>query len=147
MKKRRKNVFMPLYNNEGFTLAETILSLTIITILLSISYPTIRMIDSANYYEELDVFQFLTFVENEMNSSNHVSITRENILLTDHNNRLVEIEKYRDHVRRRVDDQGHELLIQNIKDIEFAHKDNLLIIHVYTRNGGEYHKKIPLPAA
>ncbi|WP_101844279.1 competence type IV pilus minor pilin ComGF [Halobacillus sp. Marseille-P3879] len=129
----------------GFTFLETIISLTVVTILLTLSIPTIEMMKSSGYYEELAAFQFFTFIEDEMNVSTKLLISKEKIVITDLNNRNIEIEKYRDNIRRRVDAQGHELLIHDIKAVSFTEAEGNLKIQLTTKNRGDYYKTIPLP--
>ncbi|GGF08070.1 hypothetical protein GCM10010954_03160 [Halobacillus andaensis] len=135
---------MHLYNERGFTFIETIISLIVVAILLSISLPTIKMVKSPAYFDELAVFQFFTFIEDEMNSSSNITVSERQILITDVDNREIKVSLYGDDVRRRVDEKGHELLIHDLKDITFSLQNHLLDIHVTTRNGDDYYKTIPV---
>ncbi|MFG6148531.1 competence type IV pilus minor pilin ComGF [Halobacillus sp. B23F22_1] len=135
---------MHLYNERAFTFVETMISLIVISILLSISLPTIKLVKSPSYFNELAVFQFFTFIENETNSSSKITVSERQIIITDVDDREIEVSLYGDDVRRRVNEKGHELLIHDLKDITFSMQDHLLSIHVTTVNGGDYHKKIPV---
>lgn len=133
---------MLLLKSNGFTLVETIISLTLISILLTISIPVIKLIEGPSYSNELSVFQFLTFVEEEINTSTNVTLINNELIITDNQNREIKISKYGNDVRRRVNNTGHELLIHNIQELSFKLDKQMLHLSVVIKNGGSYHKTI-----
>lgn len=133
---------MLLLKSNGFTLVETIISLTLISILLTISVPVIKLIEGPSYSNELSVFQFLTFVEEEINTSTNVTLINNELIITDNQNREIKISKYGNDVRRRVNNTGHELLIHNIQELSFKLDKQMLHLSVVIKNGGSYHKTI-----
>ncbi|MFC7060619.1 competence type IV pilus minor pilin ComGF [Halobacillus seohaensis] len=140
--KKISSACMLLLKSNGFTLVETIISLTLISILLTISVPVIKLIEGPSYSNELSVFQFLTFVEEEINTSTNVTLINNELIITDNQNREIKISKYGNDVRRRVNNTGHELLIHNIQELSFKLDKQMLHLSVVIKNGGSYHKTI-----
>ncbi|MFC7320870.1 ComGF family competence protein [Halobacillus campisalis] len=131
-------------SDSGFTLAETIISATLITILLIFTMPLLKLLESPSYSQELSVLQFFTFIEEEINTAISVRVINENLHIVDSNQREISISKYGRDVRRRVDYQGHELLINDIDDFSVEIENNILNVSITDKNGEGYNKRVPV---
>ncbi|UOQ93727.1 prepilin-type N-terminal cleavage/methylation domain-containing protein [Halobacillus shinanisalinarum] len=135
-------------NSKGFTLVETLFCLTLLSIMLTISIPLLKLIESPAYSHELSAIQFFTFVEEEINTSTKVKLLQNELFITDTMGRIIRISKYGDSVRRQVNDTGHELLITNIQAITFNLKEgnDILTVHLTLKEGTAYDKTIYIPS-
>ncbi|WP_079530640.1 competence type IV pilus minor pilin ComGF [Halobacillus hunanensis] len=135
---------MQACNDRGFTLIESLFCLTLLSILLTLSLPLLKLIDSPLYSEDLSVHQFFTFLEEEINLSSQVLSSNNKLSITDPDGRLVTISKYNDVVRRQVNQTGHELLITNIRNLTFTQEKDLLIVSLVLKDGTSYEKVLYL---
>ncbi|UOR12320.1 competence type IV pilus minor pilin ComGF [Halobacillus amylolyticus] len=133
-------------NSKGFTLIETLFCLTLLSIMLTIILPLLKLMESPAYSHELSVIQFFTFIESEVNTSTNVSLLQNELLITDTMGRNIRISKYGDTVRRQVNETGHELLITSIQSITFKLKDDILTVHLTLKEGTAYDKAIYIPS-
>ncbi|MFD2925962.1 competence type IV pilus minor pilin ComGF [Halobacillus naozhouensis] len=132
-------------NNRGFTLIESLFCLTLLSVLLTLSLPLLKFIDSPAYSADLSAHQFFTFIEGEINQSLKVISLNNELSITDPDERLITISKYNDGVRRQVDQTGHELLITNIQNLTFTQKNHLLTVSLVLKDGTTYEKVLYLP--
>ncbi|MGP4074396.1 competence type IV pilus minor pilin ComGF [Halobacillus sp. K22] len=133
---------MAKVHNRGFTLLETLISLVIISMILSLSFPLFRMMSNKDYYEELSVQQLFSFLQEEVNRSREVEVISNTILIKDAINRKIIIEQYQNLIRRRVDLSGHEVLLQNVEGIHITTHNHSIMVEVHMEGGGVYQKNI-----
>ncbi|MCA0970095.1 ComGF family competence protein [Halobacillus litoralis] len=129
-------------NNKGFTLLETLISLLTAMIILSLSYPLLKALDSPSYYQEQSARQFFQFVQEEINHSTQVSITGSSLSIQDGEGRTVTIESYGTNIRRRVDRRGHELLLRDVKSFHVMAEGGDVRISILMEGGLELEKQI-----
>ncbi|WP_173916156.1 competence type IV pilus minor pilin ComGF [Halobacillus sp. Marseille-Q1614] len=145
MIRKKKYVCTPLFSSHGFTLLETIMTLTVLSILLSFCLPILKLYDSPAYTEEMSAFQYFTFIQDELNTSKAWTVKNEELLITDPENRLIKISKYNQDIRRQVNGTGHELLLQQIISHSFIKEENQLIIRLSFEEGRVYEKVVYFP--
>lgn len=119
-KKIEKNV--PLLNNRGYTLLEMLISLMILMTIASILPIGMGTILNDGVFEsgiqrmEWDVFS--SQVKKEIRTADEMTVRADKILLRK-DGKVILYEKYGTNMRRRVDYQGHEILIQNLSSFQF----------------------------
>ncbi len=95
---------------------------------------------------------FIIQLRNEMQISQgwHLSGTTLQYSAVGSNDSMVSISKYNDKIRRQVNGQGHEVLLQNVKSAIFSIEGGKVYIHVTFSNGEQegasiypFHKEAP----
>ncbi|BCB04716.1 competence type IV pilus minor pilin ComGF [Bacillus sp. KH172YL63] len=121
--KNRKKYVYPRMNDKGYTLIEAMISFTIF-IMISISIPlvmkcfsTIKQDMVPPHYYEWNLFN--ESLRNELWGGRNVLVTSDKISFT-LNNKRISYEKYQGSVRRRVDQKGHEVVLQSVKAFKFS---------------------------
>ncbi|WP_082233847.1 ComGF family competence protein [Halobacillus massiliensis] len=136
---------MFLSHKEGFTLAETIMTLTVLSILLTFSLPILKIYESPTYTAEMSIFQYFNFIQDEINRSRDWRIEKDTLVIIDNTDRRVTISQYNQDIRRQVNGSGHELLIQDLSFHLISQKDHHLFIELRTTEGKTYEKIIYSP--
>ncbi|WP_062355909.1 competence type IV pilus minor pilin ComGF [Bacillus kwashiorkori] len=136
--------------DDGFTLLEMLLSLSIfilITMFITIALPLLKYYANS---EEI-TFQmqweiFLNQAKIELRSSERVLINRKNQLeIYNKKGEIITYEKYKDQLRRRVNQAGHESLLYRVRSIKFDLFDKGVVITAQYEQGKIYQAQIFLP--
>lgn len=112
----------PSLNDSGYTLLEMILSLMIFLIIVSILPIGLRTVLNEEVFEsgirsmEWEVFSGQ--IKKEIRCADEMTVQAEKILLKK-DGKVILYEKYGTSMRRRVEYQGHEILIQNLSSFQF----------------------------
>lgn len=145
---RKKVKYVKKFQNEkGFTLLETLFSLVLFLMIISITTSSIKTFIKRNYKHEsvnrLELDNFMKEVQKEANKSISYSVHSDILLFEEFKQVTVSYRKYATIIRRQRLGAGHEIVLQNIKDIKFiqiGHKQ--ILIKVVDLNGGIYEKTI-----
>lgn len=125
----------------AFTLVECLVSLLVLTmILLSFSLfirQTEKMNRSLQKNEQTEWLIFLTQLENELTSSQHVSIM-DGRLYYEHDKAFI-IEGYQQMIRKRGVNGGHQPMLTGVKQVKFKEEDAVISLHVAFMNGANRH--------
>lgn len=132
-------------NEVGFTLFEVILALLFTMTILSISVPLFTLFKTEDYYTETSTRQLSAIIQEELNQSRSFAASSDTLSFIDPHHRHVVIEQYGYIVRRRVNGTGHEIMIQEIKDINFSRKEHSIQMKVEMMNDETYQYFIHLP--
>lgn len=128
-------------HRQGFTLAEVLLSLTVLMTALLILVPLLNQLRPEDWNADWSSHQFSQLLQEELNDATHIQ-THENILsLTNREKETVTIEQYQNVVRRRVSGKGHEVWLYDINNIKFSSLPGSLRLHIEFK-GGETFEKI-----
>jgi competence protein ComGF len=129
------------WNSNGFTLIESLIVLMVFSACAA-SMPLLyegadRIIKAAKAEKNIEWELFIIQLRNEMHMSSnwHLSETKLTYSTTGSNDVIVSISQYRDKIRRQVQGQGHEVLLQNVKTASFSSKGGKVYIHVTFSNG------------
>lgn len=136
-----------LMNEKGFTLLETLFSLVLFLMIISISTSSLRSFIKRNYsYESLNRLELDNFtkeVQKEANKSKSFTVHTELLLFEEFDQVTISYRKYATIVRRQRLGAGHEIVLQNIKDINFVQiNERQILVKVIDLNGGVYEKTI-----
>ncbi|WP_198162774.1 competence type IV pilus minor pilin ComGF [Halobacillus mangrovi] len=129
-------------SNKGFTLSETMISLTLLMIILSLSYPLLHSLEGPSYYKELSARQFFTFIQHEVQYAREASIEGNTFQIIDSRHRSITIEQYQNIVRKRVGGKGHESLLSKVKLFTVQQTGSDFLILVELEGGEAYQKRI-----
>ncbi|XRG76821.1 competence type IV pilus minor pilin ComGF [Rossellomorea sp. GAMAL-10_SWC] len=136
-----------LKNEKGFTLLETLFSLVLFLMIISISTSSIKSFVKRNYnYESvnrLELDNFIKEVQKEANKSIGFTVHSDLLLFEEFNQVTISYQKYATIIRRQRLGLGHEIVLQNIRDIKFEQiSERQILVKVIDLNGGIYEKTI-----
>lgn len=138
-----------LLNEKGFTLIESLLSLVIFMIIISITTSSLSGFVKRNHHQgslnRLEWDNFINEVQEEANTSINQTVYSELLIFEDSSHVTSSYQKYADIVRRQVIGTGHEIVLQNISSITFKKNGKYqIIVKVVDLNGGIFEKNIRL---
>lgn len=119
--------------NSGFTLAESLMGLAafcLLAALLPLSFQVFSKVDQGN--SRLQTMQWEVFssqIKKEIRMSQKINPQVNKLLLTRDTDSIL-YEKFGTNVRRRVNLTGNEILLQNVKSIQFDYIKNGTIVMV-----------------
>lgn len=147
IEKRKVKYVKKLKNEKGFTLLETLFSLVLFLMIISISTSSIKSFVKRNYsYESvnrLELDNFIKEVQKEANKSIGFTVHSDRLLFEEFNQVTISYRKYATIIRRQRLGLGHEIVLQNIRDIKFEQiSERQILVKVIDLNGGIYEKTI-----
>ncbi|MGV3464121.1 MAG: competence type IV pilus minor pilin ComGF [Heyndrickxia sp.] len=132
-----KNVLQKWKNEKGFTLAESIITLMIAVTILSMIPLVMKGFNHINHsLSTEDSYEwniFLMQLRREIRNCSEVN-SLGNKLILQVNGEKVSYELYGLLLRRRVNDTGHEVVLQKVKKAEFTMMDNHITLVVHFTN-------------
>lgn len=128
-----KNKLNVLSNSYGFTVMEAILVMFILSIIMMI-FPLlfqtiIAITQSLQVAEDYEWNLFLIDLRHELQNVDEVVVFQERIHLL-RENMLVTYERYGETIRRRVNNSGHEVVLQQVKQLHFYKDQQLLTLEI-----------------
>ena len=131
----------------GFTLIETLLSLlafmvmsSLILQMMIIVTPSYSKVQSLN---EMEWELFLLNIKREMKMSSSVHITNHTLQYVV-NEQVISIEPYQNLLRRKVNNQGHEVMLHKVGDFRVHQEGIFIVMKVRDQSGQLYSEKVPL---
>ncbi|MGI8380841.1 competence type IV pilus minor pilin ComGF [Priestia megaterium] len=117
---------------KGFTLVEMLVSFTLFLIIVSFS-PIIIPLAKQTYNPDFSMNEmeweiFVNQLAMEYREAKEVGINATTLTLKMENNQIITYERYEDKIRRRVDESGHEVVLQHIKNIMYEQQKERLLI-------------------
>ena len=137
----QKLKFAVLRNEQAFTLIEALFSLSIFTTIVFFTAPLLQIIlnDKAiNWeYQNMEWEVFCSQIKKEIRMDTRVEVIAGRLILTKDLD-TVQYEKYGNNLRRRVNNTGNEISMQNISEVDFSLLKNAVKISVKDIWGKEY---------
>ncbi|QDZ78599.1 competence type IV pilus minor pilin ComGF [Priestia megaterium] len=117
---------------KGFTLVEMLVSFTLFLIIVSF-FPIIIPLAKQTYNPDFSMNEmeweiFVNQLAIEYREAKEVGIHATTLTLKMENNQIITYERYEDKIRRRVDESGHEVVLQHIKSIMYEQQKERLLI-------------------
>ncbi|WP_318615994.1 competence type IV pilus minor pilin ComGF [Priestia megaterium] len=117
---------------KGFTLVEMLVSFTLFLIIVSF-FPIIIPLAKQTYNPDFSMNEmeweiFVNQLAMEYREAKEVGIHATTLTLKTENNQIITYERYEDKIRRRVDESGHEVVLQHIKNIMYEQQKERLLI-------------------
>ncbi len=129
-----------LNNESGFTMLEAVMTIFIFTLILSFipfMYQSFVSIErSIELEEEYEWNLFLIQLRNELQGGDQWQV-RGSRLFIEKNHLVIQYEPYGQVVRRRVNETGHEIVLQSVEKIQLFQQEKQLIMAVTFFNGKE----------
>jgi competence protein ComGF len=133
---------------DGYTLLEMLISLTLFFMIMSFVPVIIKMTQDYQKTavslstQEWDLFlQQLTF---ELREGEQVKTGYQKVSFMNSYDQTITYEKYGKNIRRRVNGTGHEILLQNIANVEFTRVPKGLFIQVQDLEQRTYAERVSL---
>jgi competence protein ComGF len=128
--------------NSGFTLVEMLITLSGLFIIVSFM-PMLLNIHwlkehPSERFNRLEWQVFVRQITSEIRETREMELKQSTIYLYKFNGEKVSFEKYGNLIRRRVNGQGHEILLQSISDVQYKLQHDGLLIKVMTEQGKAY---------
>ncbi|MGG0460652.1 competence type IV pilus minor pilin ComGF [Priestia aryabhattai] len=119
-------------SEKGFTLVEMLVSFTLFLLIVSffsIIIPLAKQTYNPDFsMNEMEWEIFVNQLAMEYREAKEVRIHATTLTLKMENNQVITYERYEDKIRRRVDESGHEVVLQHIKNIMYEQQKERLLI-------------------
>ncbi|MGG1069899.1 competence type IV pilus minor pilin ComGF [Priestia megaterium] len=121
-------------SEKGFTLVEMLVSFTLFLLIVSF-FPIIIPLAKQTYNPDFSMNEmeweiFVNQLAMEYREAKEVRIHATTLTLKMENNQVITYERYEDKIRRRVDERGHEVVLQHIKNIMYEQQKERLLIRL-----------------
>lgn len=140
-----KKIFVKLQNEHAFTLVDMLFALMVFTMIIFLVSPAISMMkQSINLQNRLQTMEWDVFcsqIKKEIRMSTKVQVVDNRLLLTEDVG-TVTFEKYENLLRRRVNNTGHEVLLQNVSEVTFTQMPSTINVFVKDLHQREYSANI-----
>lgn len=134
---KRKFLYVTIFNHQGFTMVEMLVSFSIYCMLASflpyIFSIILNMTHVANRTQQLEFEIFISQLNTELQGCDYVEVKNGKLYMQSVGD-LVTYEKYGPYIRRLVQFQGHEIVLQNISSVEFKQNQHSISIYVIGNN-------------
>lgn len=129
----------------GFTLLEMLFVLMIVlsaTALLPIMFSVLsKWLIVPNQLHPFEWEVAIGQLTMDVREATEITIQNEELQLT-FNQDIISFEKFNDSLRRRVNGQGHEIILQHIHSLEFHYANNGVRVNILDLEGNKYEKII-----
>lgn len=129
--------------NDGFTLVEMLFTFSIFIIIITFITPIFQVLQSGddlhlqNRIEVMEWDVFCSQMKKEIRMCTKVQVTNNTLVLTEDEGTVV-YEQYKNSLRRRVNNAGHEILLQNVSEVHFTLQKNAIKVSVKDLYGKDY---------
>ena len=136
---------VPLLNDRGFTMLEMLLSLLAFIVIASVIPGVMKtmlddgILESGIRRMEWEVFS--SQIKKEVRSADKYTVSQEKIMI-ESDGKIILYEKYGTSMRRRVDFQGHEILMQNLSWFQFLTIHEGFEVRAADLNGSQYSLRV-----
>lgn len=137
----KKQIYVNYRNERGFTLIDMLFAFSIFTIIIFFISPLFEiMLQSNELQKRLQVMEWEVFcsqIKKEIRMSTKAQVLNNSLVLTEDAGSVV-YEKYDNVLRRRVNNTGHEVLLQNVSEVSFALMPGSIRITVKDLNSSDH---------
>jgi len=142
------NVFTRVLKNEkGMTLIEALLSL-FITLLLLQALPfvlkSVWVFSQQPPNDDIPIYQFYRFIEQDLYKTRAIETLPDGVRLQKQNGDWIDIEQYGQIIRRQVNGQGHQWLLQEVQSLEVQSTSNGFKLILTQEGGARFEKRFTL---
>lgn len=130
-------------NEAGFTLIEVMVTFAIFLIIASVIPQYFKLISfDARYNQRLETSIFFQQLANDVHEAAQINVLNNILYLEKMNNQTVTYAFSQQRIRRQVNNQGQEIVLLNVQQIQFSKWVNGIDIVVYDRFNQSYEKRI-----
>ncbi|MBS4217163.1 ComGF family competence protein [Bacillus sp. FJAT-49711] len=136
-------------NQYGFTLLDSIFSMFILTIIMSLMpllFQSFAIIDrTIKIDEDFEWNLFLIHLRNEVEDAKKVHVFNHPSRILIEKNLMIAYETHGNSIRRTVNDKGHEIVLQHVHSVNFSKLNQMLIVNVSFSNGIKEEARFVIP--
>ncbi|HLR62413.1 MAG TPA: ComGF family competence protein [Lentibacillus sp.] len=129
-------------NEQGFTFISIFLAVSIIFMTIPFTAYLTKTADYTTNYDRLSVQQFFFFLRDEVIRASDIIVEPTKITLLQPDDSRVLLEQYDDLIIRQLDEEGFEVYLRNVRDVQFAPLSYGLHASITTTNGDQFEKII-----
>lgn len=137
-----------LNDQSGFTLLESLFTIVILTVIMSmlpLMYHSFSAIDrSISLEEDYEWNIFLIQLRDELVTVESCRLGTERVYLLK-NAISIKYERFQRSIRRQVGDKGHEIVLQNVRTFDVREEALMLVINVEFMNGTKEEARFIMP--
>ncbi|WP_138415807.1 competence type IV pilus minor pilin ComGF [Aquibacillus sediminis] len=145
LNKIRKHFVYMVMNERGMTLVTSLFALMILMSTLPFLPLLLDQLEYDTKYDDFSTRQLYHFISSELHNSVDISIDQSAIHFEKQDEKTVTIEFYDQVIRRRVDNQGHEIMLRNVKQMAVEPSLFGMRIIITTMEGKKYEKSFRNP--
>lgn len=123
-------------------MVSALFSLTIIILIIPFLSVLLQMARSFPHEYAIDAHHFFIFLRDDIIEAKDVDVQNNRLTLTLINGNKATYSLYGDVIRRRIQDQGHEIYVRNIQSITFTEVESRIRVELMTGKGEHYEKDI-----
>lgn len=142
---KKKRLFVTPLNRQGFTMIEVILSFSIYCILAAFLPMIFSIILNMNHVtnrtQQLEFELFISQLNTELQGCDYMDVRNGKLYIQSAGEGII-FEKYGTSIRRLVEFRGHELILQNIKSVEFSKSQTSIHIKVVDQDNFVYEDQL-----
>lgn len=130
--------------SKGFVLLQTLLAFSLFLLIISLIPLMVGVVSHKNEasIHSMEVQIFFHQLAFEIKQGKNLRVEGGKISLTNRHGEEVSIEKYQDKVRRRVENSGHDVMLQRVKSINFQLVNHGVFIQIVDSFGNKYEHRI-----
>jgi competence protein ComGF len=133
--------FAKFQNEQAFTLVEMLFAFWIFTVIIFFISPLFSVMlqhnDPSKRLQEMEWDVFSSQIKKEIRMSTKAQVVSNRLLLTEDVGSIT-FEKYENILRRRVNNTGHEVILQNVSEVNFTLLPNTIRVTVKDLKQKEY---------
>lgn len=105
---------------------------------------TLKLTQNNPYKYTIDVEHLFLFLRDDIIDATNVHVDKNTLILRLNTNKDATYSLYGQVLRRRIENQGHEIYIRNIQSLHFEKIDDIIHVELITINGEHYEKELQL---
>jgi competence protein ComGF len=130
-------------DESGFTILEVLVSFAILLMVVMMVPSILRLAQINNEIPSYEIDVFIQQASVDIRKSKELRIENDLELLMP-NGDIVMIEQYKDMIRRRVNESGHEVFLQNVKQVSYRLENRGVTLFITDLDGNVYASRISL---
>lgn len=133
--------FAAYQNDRAFTLVEMLFAFSVFLIIVFFISPIFQLIlhnhDLQERLQDMEWDVFCSQIKKEIRMSTNAQVVNQTLVLSEGTDKVT-YEQYEHSIRRRVNDTGHEIILQDVSQVIFTRLNNAVMVSVKDLNGKDY---------
>lgn len=129
-------------HSSGFTIVSALFSLTIILLLIPFLSIVLQFARGFSHEHAIDAYHFFIFLRDDIIEASDVEVNKNSLTLTLITGNKATYSLYGNVIRRRIQDQGHEIYIRNIQQLTFTESGDRIRVALITEKGEQYEQEL-----
>ncbi len=131
-------------SNQGVTLLESLMAMFVMSILLIniMQFVTVVEMNMNNFYNQKQMANLTLMIHEDFIHTSDYQIDENKLVLETYKNQDIIYQVEDDQLIRKIDNQGHEVILINIESLSFIDQNNIIKVNVKFNNDQEEYEKI-----